>query len=169
MVDDTEQDEEISLHEFIRISYEHQNTYIKLADQKASLILTAHVAYLGLFLNFAGNLWPKASVCLKILIIYTLIAIVGVVAFAARAVYPSTPETPTGLILWESIVNQSMEEYRYEILSHRSRDELLVELTDETYQLAQAADNKYINIRYSMFLMCVVVFGSIVIAGISYV
>jgi len=45
----------------------HLNEYIKFADQKASVLLTGQLAFLGLFVNFLNQTWSGTGTGFQIL------------------------------------------------------------------------------------------------------
>lgn len=134
---------------FSKLVRNHQNAYIRVADNKASILLSGLVAYLGLSSSVIGaNFRSEGWVFLIVGGISVLSAVVGIY-YAAKAVYPNTPPTPQGLIMWESIVEKGEKGYREEIRS-KSSDELLNELIDENYQLAKVNNSKYKLVRRAL-------------------
>lgn len=141
--------EEFTAITFSQLVRDHQNAYIRVADNKASILLSGLVAYLGLSLSVIGtNLRAEGMFFHIVAAISVMSAIVGIY-YAASAVYPNTPSTPQGLIMWESIIEKSEERYRKTIKSKNS-DELLDELIDENYQLAKVNSTKYQQVRHAL-------------------
>lgn len=168
MSDDTKnEDDGISRAKFAELVYHHQNKYIDLADRKASLLLTAHLAYLGLFTNTMSRIWHVAPDLAKMLSIITGLAVIVTIVCSTKAVYPKTPETPQGLILWESVTKYTINEYRDEILG-RSESKLEEEMIDEAYKLAEVANNKYPYVRRAMQLTGIVVLLSLATGVVFY-
>jgi len=81
--------------------------------------------------------------------------------FAAKAVYPNTPETDQGLILWTSIVDKGRDKYLKEIQA-KSDEELLEEVIDENHKLAEVTDGKYSDVRWTLRLTGVTIILSII-------
>lgn len=140
---------DLTIAEFSELVRNHQNSYIRVADNKASILLSGLIAYVGLSLSvMASNLETEGTAFLLVAALSVLSALASIY-FAASAVYPSTPETPQGLIMWESILENSEEEYR-QIIRSKSSDQLLDELIDENYQLAAVNDEKYRYVRLAL-------------------
>lgn len=140
---------ELTASEFSELVRDHQNSYIRVADNKASILLSGLIAYLGLSLGvIASNFESEGTIFLLVAGLSVLSALISIY-FAASAVYPNTPETPQGLIMWESILEKSEQDYRRTIHSKSSED-FLNELIDENYQLAAVNDEKYKYVRRAL-------------------
>ena len=129
-----------------------------MADRKASLLLTAHVAYLGLMANAKNSNWQGATVDFKLFSSAVVLSAAFAGIFEAKAVYPKTLQR---LILWESIVQRSSEEYRREIRG-KSGESLLRELIDKNYKLAEVADGKYDDVRNALWCTGVTVISTLI-------
>ncbi|WP_435159840.1 Pycsar system effector family protein [Haladaptatus sp. DFWS20] len=162
MVDnDKTNNDGISRSEFSLMVHDHLNEYIKVADRKASLLLSAQIAFLGLFANLVNSSWNTAPDSFKLFSALTVVALVAAGVFAAKAVYPNTPETSQGLILWTSIVDGSANDYQNSI-AEKSEIELRDELVDENYQLARVTKGKYKDIRYTIGATAVAIFFALI-------
>jgi hypothetical protein len=140
---------ELTSTQFSQLVRDHQNAYIRVADNKASILLSGLIAYLGLSLSAIGaNVGSEGSIFLIIAAGSILSSLVAIY-FAASAVYPNTPTTPQGLIMWESIIEKGEQGYR-ESIQGNSSEELLEELIDENYQLAKVNDTKYRQVRCAL-------------------
>ncbi|WP_181691546.1 Pycsar system effector family protein [Natronomonas sp. LN261] len=140
---------DITAVQFSQLVRDHQNSYIRVADNKASILLSGLVAYLGLSLSVIGtNFGCEGVLFLGAAGVSVSSAVIGIY-FAASAVYPSTPSTPQGLIMWESIVKKGEKGYR-ETIRSKSSDELLNELIDENYKLATVNNTKYQQVRRAL-------------------
>lgn len=140
---------ELTAAQFSQLVRDHQNAYIRVADKKASILLSGLVAYVGLSLSVIGtNIWSEGTTFLGIAGVSVFSALVGIY-FAASAVYPNTPATSQGLIMWESIVEEGEQAYR-ETIRTKSSEELLEELIDENYQLATVNNTKYKQVRRAL-------------------
>ncbi|MDT3437954.1 Pycsar system effector family protein [Haloarcula sp. 1CSR25-25] len=151
------------LSQFVEKTHEHLNEYINLADRKASVLLTALLAYLALYANVAAPVWSTSSICFKLLT--ALVGVAGLfgIGFAGWTVYPRTPETPQGLMLWDSITDMSNDSYR-ESLQDLDANGVVEELIDENYQLAKVASKKYQYLRFALIATGVMVILSILAA-----
>jgi|GEM_PF-5411435 len=155
----------ISTKEFTQLSYEHLNRYIKLANQKASILLTAQLAYIAIFANTLSQVQISQDITVQVLGIGTVVIAAGAAYFAARTVYPDTPDKEDGgLMLWGSILEYERDGYKQRIIGDDSGD-LLSELLDENYQLAKVAHKKYDRLRNSLLLTGAMVFSSIILGG----
>ena len=142
-------EEEISQKEFIRLTQDHLNSYIRLANQKASILLTAQLAFLGLMGNFLKQTWAVSNSTFQFAFLAAVVAALISIFFAAATVYPNTPETSQGLILWSSITAKGPKKYK-RLLQEKERVDLYNEILDENYQLAEVADSKYSRLRRSI-------------------
>lgn len=140
---------ELTAAEFSELVRVHQNSYIRVADNKASILLSGLIAYLGLSLSvIASNIESEGTIFI-VAAGFSVLSALFSIYYAASAVYPNTPETPQGLIMWESIVEKSEEEYR-ETIRSKTSEELLEEIIDENYQLARVNDKKYEYVRRAL-------------------
>lgn len=140
---------ELTSAQFSKLVRDHQNAYIRVADHKASILLSGLVAYLGLSLSAIGaSFGSEGTPFLAIAGVSILSALVAIY-FAMSAVYPNTPPTPQGLIMWESIVEKGEQGYR-ETIQAKSSEELVNELIDENYQLATVNKTKYQQVRLAL-------------------
>jgi len=127
----------------------HLNEYIKFADQKASVLLTGQLAFLGLFVNFLNKNWVGASIEFKILAAVTIGAILLAGVFAGWVIYPQTEPSGEALLFWENINAKSLNDYESEI-KDLDEDAVLGELIEENHLLAEVASNKYWRLKVSL-------------------
>lgn len=158
----------ITKSEFVLMVHDHLNQYIQLADSKSSLLLSAQIAYLGLFGNIVRTLWQNSGNWFKISVAFTAASLILAVLFAALAVYPRDPETNQGLIFWQSILRQNERSYRLAVLD-ASGEDLLHEVIDENYALAKVSDGKYDNVRRTMVFTGSGIFFSFVTGAIFFI
>lgn len=142
---------------------DHLNHYIDVADRKASILLTGHLAFLGLYANLVNPVLSNPTIPEVFMIILTAISSVVAGGFSLSVVYPRTPETSQGLMLWTSITSRSEDEYR-EDLKELDAGSILDELIDENHALAKVADRKYRHFKISSGATVLMV----VVAVISY-
>lgn len=153
--------------EFVYDTKDHLNTYIKQADQKASILLTAQLAFLGLFANALKTLSISESDAL--LALATLSGVAGLIGvfLAGWTVYPRTPEQETGFILWDNICEYGSESDFRSAIHELDEDDIVDEVIGENYKLADVAEKKY---RYLKWSLCatagMVVFA--VLAGVVF-
>lgn len=140
---------ELTSTQFSQLVRDHQNGYIRVADNKASILLSGLVAYLGLTLSAIGANFGSEGIIFLVIAGGSILSALVAIYFAASAVYPNTPTTTQGLMMWESILEKSEEGYR-EAIQEKSSEELLDELIDENYQLASVNDTKYEQVRCAL-------------------
>jgi len=157
MTDENSAEGGVETAEFVLTVQEHLNQYIELADRKASILLSALIAYLGISFGVISSTWIGSGLIYKIASVVTVGTALFAVTFAAGAVYPNTPKTPQGLILWDSIADWTREQYMDEIFS-KSEEDLLEELIDENYQLAEVNVKKYSRVKYAILCTGITVF-----------
>jgi hypothetical protein len=142
---------------------DHLNHYIDVADRKASILLTGHLTFLGLYANLVNPMFSSPTMLEYIMVVLTALSSVVAGGFALSVVYPRTPETSQGLMLWASIRSRSEAQYRDE-LKDLDRESILDELIDENHALAGVADRKYRHFKISSGATVIMV----VIAVLSY-
>lgn len=140
---------DISHSQFVERTHDHLNGYIKFADQKASLLLTAHIAFLGLYATVIESNWLAEGVFFKVTTTLMLLFSLASAALAGWTVYPRTPETQQGLMLWNSINEKSIDQYKSEVRK-LDDDKIVEELLDENYQLSNVAVAKYKSLRVAL-------------------
>lgn len=152
--------------DFVELIQSHLNEYIHAADRKSSILLTAHIAFLGLFgkalINESSSI-ALASDGILSAVMAGATVLSGLIAglFAGLVVYPRTPETDSGYMLWSSIINKQKAEYHDEIQS-LGEDKIAEEMIDENYQLANVADDKYKYLRYSLISTAAMVIFAVI-------
>lgn len=153
---------EYSAEELAQRTHDHLNTYISSADQKASILLTAQFAFIGLFGNGVGAVWKTAGVGFKAFSGLTAIAGLVSIVFSGLVIYPRSPTgNEGGLIFWESIINRDQDQFVAE-MSSLSNQAALDELVQQNYVLAKVADQKYGHTKISLIATAVMVgFASI--------
>lgn len=147
--------------EFVQRTQDHLNHYIAAADTKASILLTGHLAFLGLYGNAIKGAFQDPTFLFLVISSFSVASglIAGVLALLV--ILPRTPETPTGYILWSSILDMGEENYR-EAMKNLDSDTAFTELADENYALAKVADKKYKYLRKSLLVTFVLVFFSLI-------
>lgn len=140
---------EISTDELVTRTHDHLNQYIALADNKASILVTAHLAFLGLFANALNNLSIESPVVWWSALLSAAFGVVGVF-LAGWVVYPRTPKPKTGVLFWENIVEfDSRKKFNEEIQSLENKG-ARNQLISENYDLAAVAHNKYNFLRWAL-------------------
>lgn len=157
----------ISKEDFSLMVHDHLNEYISLADKKASVLLSAQLAFIGLSANVLNNIWGEAGSPFKILSLLAILFVAGAAFFAAKAVYPNTPETAQGLVLWASIVKKGEGNYLREV-KEKSDEELLEEVIEENYKLAEVADRKYNDVRWTLWFTAATIVITIVSGAVLF-
>lgn len=86
-------------------THDHLNTYITVADQKASILLTGQFAFLGLAATASSDILKGTDWVFDLLAGMT--AVLGVVAmvFSIAVIYPRTPSSGESVIYWGDIRN----------------------------------------------------------------
>jgi len=128
---------------------DHLNEYIKFADQKASILLSGQLAFLGLFANLLMQNWSGTPGHFKVLALLTVACALIAAVLAGWVIYPQTSNDGKNLLFWETIVDKSEDEYNEKIHSLSDTD-VLNELIEENHQLAEVASSKYIRLKYSL-------------------
>ena len=142
--------------EFVERTQDHLNHYIAAADTKASILLTGHLAFLGLYGNAVRSEFVDPTALFLIFAGLTVGFVLIASSFSLSVIYPRTPETPTGYILWSSILEMGEEKYREE-MQNLDPDTAFQELADENYALSIVADKKYASLRRSLIATFIMV------------
>lgn len=137
-------------HDFIADrTFAHLNTSIKLADQKASILLSGQLAFIGLYLNFFGATLQQDTALLISSLVVAVCSIAAIVC-AGLVIVPRTIDTNDGLFLWESILQRdSFGEYESDVESLNDQA-LRSEVLKQNYHLAQVATQKYTWLRWAL-------------------
>ena len=153
--------------EFVYDTKDHLNKYIKQADQKASILLTAQLAFLGLFANALKTLSISNQAWVQnFAYVSGMLGLIG--AFlAGLTVYPRTPKQETGFILWDNIRQFRSESDFRGAIHDLEKDKILDEVIGENYKLAKVAKDKYLFLKWSLIVTAgMVIFA--VLAGIVF-
>ncbi|OIB56143.1 Pycsar system effector family protein [Natrialba sp. SSL1] len=137
--------------ELAKVIHEHLNTYISSADQKASILLTAQLAFLGLIANVFMDLWELDGTVLQVLLVATVGANLAAMVFSGLVVLPRTPSEKEIYLYWGNIVDKEVDEFTEDV---KDFDETgsFDQLVKEDYYLAKVADKKYQNLFITISL-----------------
>lgn len=135
--------------ELAKIIHKHVNQYISLADKKASILLTAQLAFLGLYANLLSGIWLSRGVLFHSLALISVAGGALSIFFAAGVVYPRTPSPGDGVFFWGDIRDRSLEQYIEDIAQMEPTDQTR-SLIEEIHYLACVARKKYNWFRASM-------------------
>lgn len=129
---------------------DHLNKYILGADQKASILLTGQLAFLGLAATTVKDLIKTTGE----LFYWSSIGAggAGIVAafFAIVVIYPRTPSTDEGFIFWGNIVTHGSAENFREAFDNLPDSDINREVITQNYMLAKVANKKYKYLRWSL-------------------
>lgn len=145
--------------DLLQVSHEHVNSYIRSADQKASILLTAQIAFLALSVNTVSGSWPYLSHYVQIFgylfIFFGLIS----VFFSGWVIFPRLEKPSSkGAIFWEHIDSfESADEFNKH-LSHIEEEAALLEYSTEVYNVSRIAIEKYSWLRRSLITSSIMVF-----------
>ncbi|WP_152421821.1 Pycsar system effector family protein [Halorubrum saccharovorum] len=135
--------------ELVTRTHDHLNRYITLADNKASILLTAQFAFLGLFANAMRILTIESELVWWCALLGAGSGVIGVF-LSGWIVYPKTPKPETGLIFWENIVEYGSVDAFQKSISDLEDGDTREQLVQENYELARVASNKYHYLRWSL-------------------
>lgn len=152
---------------FLEQTHAHLNQNINLADQKASILLTADIAFLGLFANLIESNWGSSTEIFKIGSLVTIIAAVIGIVLAGWTVYPRTPKESGSLMYFGAISGRSLDQYQHE-LADLNKELALEELVNENHNLSIVAANKFQNFRRGLLATAVMIVFAI-ISGVAIV
>ncbi|QRV17443.1 hypothetical protein JMJ58_21035 (plasmid) [Haloterrigena salifodinae] len=135
--------------ELARTIHEHLNTYISSADQKASILLTAQLAFLGLIANVFLDVWQLEEQILQITLLLTVGVNIVAMVFSGLVVLPRTPSEKDMYLYWGNIIDEEIDEFTDDMKDF-SDSSSFEQLVKEDYYLAKVADKKYSNLFYSI-------------------
>lgn len=139
--------------ELLQLSHKHINAYIKVADQKASILLSGQLAFFALSANFVPSEWNNFGINVKASIILTVILALGGVLFSILTVTPQEEtQGRAGYILWKDILEHKNEDQFVENTKALTEDDVIQSLGEEVYKISKVADQKYDNLRISIYL-----------------
>jgi hypothetical protein len=130
-------------------TFSHLNASIKLADQKASLLLSGQLTFIGLYLNFFGNdlLGSDSLLACSSLVVFVSLA---AVCCAGAVITPRTVDADDGLFLWKSILQRESHTQYEADLEAKTQQELRSEVLRQNYHLAQVATRKYRALKWAL-------------------
>jgi hypothetical protein len=137
------------VRKFVERTHTHLNHNIKLADQKASILLTGNIAFLALYSNFIELNWGSGSFIFKIVSVLTICVGLAGIALAGWTVYPRTPQETGSLMYWGAIHMRSFDEYQNEC-QNLNEELLFDEMINENYNLALVAAKKFHHFRMAL-------------------
>lgn len=129
---------------------DHLNKYIAAADQKASILLTGQLAFLGLTATAAKDLINTNGGSLYWLSIGTAVAGIAAAFLAIVVIYPRTPSPEKGFIFWGNITEYDSAEDFQDAFEGLSDSDIDREVVTQNYMLAKVADKKYKYLRWSL-------------------
>lgn len=150
--------EEFSKDQFVERTQDHLNKYITAADQKASILLTGQLAFLGLLATAAGDLVTTVGGSFYYLSIGTVVAGIIAAFLAIVVIYPRTPSPEKGFIYWGNITEYASEQKFRKAFDNLSESDLIQELMIQNYMLARVADEKYEYLRWSLRVTVLMIF-----------
>lgn len=143
------------------------NTYIKSADRKASILLTAQFAFIGLYVNAVSNIWSEVGIFLQAVGAAILLTTVFGILFAGIVIYPRRAGVKErGYIYWEYVLEHSSGNEFANSIDDLEEEDAMNAISMSVYSLSAVADRKYRFLRYSLitlsFLLYLIVLWSAV-------
>lgn len=148
---------------------QYYNQYISLADKKAAILITGHMAFLGLFLQNNSTLTNLLSFPSAVQIIPVIFSSISILfsAFVISPRYKSsfTPKTALGNLNWETVSDMENESY----LSNVKEDSITegvnaMSMTNKA--LADVLSEKHFWLNHSLNSTLAAV-GSVIVAMIA--
>lgn len=128
----------------------HLNKYIGLADQKASLLLTGQLAFLGLSTTALTEVFSIDGSLFEVLAILTIASGISGILLSIGVIYPRTPKAEKGFIFWGNIVEYDSPEAFQDGFHDLEAPERLDNLVTQNYYLADVASRKYCWLRWAL-------------------
>jgi len=141
---------ELSDNELTKETKNHLNKYIGLADQKASLLLTGQLAFLGLSTTALNEVFSIDGCLFEVLAILTIASGIAGILLSISVIYPRTPKAEKGFIFWGNIVEYDSPEAFREDFHDLEASERLDNLVTQNYYLADVASRKYCWLRWAL-------------------
>jgi hypothetical protein len=128
----------------------HLNKYIGLADQKASLLLTGQLAFLGLTATTLNELVSVDGGLSELFVVLTVVSGVAAILLSISVVYPRTPKAKKGVIFWENIIQYDSPDEFEAAFVDLDDSERLNRIVVQNYYLAKVASKKYCYLRWAL-------------------
>lgn len=156
--------------DLLELSHNHINGYIKVADQKASILLSGQLAFLALSLNLIPSKWGNLHVTLLILICLTLLVISSSILFSILTVLPREgSDGKEGAIYWNDIRAHGNSDQFVQYVSQLDEDAVVQELGEDVYNISKIAKRKYEYLKISIILTVIFLLLSLVTIGMCIV
>lgn len=128
----------------------HLNKYIGLADQKASLLLTGQLAFLGLSVTALNEIFSINGSWFEGLVILTIASGIVGMSLSIGVIYPRTPKAQKGFIFWGNISEYDSPKKFKEEFHDLEESERSDNLVTQNYYLADVASRKYCWLRWAL-------------------
>jgi hypothetical protein len=142
--------------DLLQLSHDHINGYIKIADQKASILLSGQLAFLALSTNLVPSEWGSLPICIRVLVVSTVLFILGAISFSILTVIPrEESEGRAGYIFWNDILEHNDGSQFVDNAKKLSNENVVDSLGKEVYNVSKIAERKYSNLKISIYLTTV--------------
>ncbi|WP_435078434.1 Pycsar system effector family protein [Halococcus sp. AFM35] len=150
-------------------THDHLNLYIRLADRKASILLTGQFAFLGLAATTAANISTPSNPLNSFVTQFgVMTAVAGIVAavLCIVAIYPRTPSPGDSVIYWGDIRRRDDAETYTDDVTDLDGDKPRETVLEQNYVLAGVAETKYAYLRRSLWATVVMIGMAAVTGGV---
>lgn len=136
----------------LEITHNHLNTYIKLADQKASILLSGQIAIIVLVLSQLRNIRTSLSDLTLILISLSILAALVSIAFSIATIAPrEESDQSKGFIYWEEIrIYDNSTEFA-DAVKCLDDSAIIEEMSTDVYNLSEITSKKYGHLNKSIY------------------
>lgn len=139
--------------------------YIKLADQKASILLTINIALIGFFFNYLKTEGFNENVIFKSFIISGLfLLITSSYIILIKIIWPRYNSNTNEYMSWGGIASFEDGHYYTRKLINRESDQFITDMAEQNYALAKICKTKYKFLKISMWFFSIGIF----VVGISW-
>lgn len=148
-------------------AHEHVNSYIKVADRKASILLTGQLTFSGLVGNIIRRNWNSMGDWLRFSISISGIIMFLAITFALLVVFPrSQNNDEKGILFWEKVRNHNGRAGYERAIKNLDGDDMIRILSNEVHDVSSIATKKYDWLNRSLkatYLVLLIVLGSVII------
>lgn len=156
---DAEYESTMKNFDFAKHINEYLNSYIRLADTKAGVIIALSIGFITLLINqniieflYAEYLNTLIKMPAFYILTISLILLVLGLIFSIVVIFPRTSiKGKEGLIFWDNIKNIKKNEYIQKVLELNDKD-IINCILEHNHDLAEVAGKKYRYLRLSIWI-----------------
>lgn len=144
------------LFEYHKSNLIYIGEYIKLADQKASILLTINIALIGFLFNYLKtNDLPENVFCKISLPIGVSILIVTAILIISKIIWPRYVSNKDYYMSWSGVAAYDSSTDYSSVLKNTEKEKFLDDMAEQNHAIAKVCEKKYFWLKISSFLFCI--------------